>query len=182
MTATCDGNIIIVCDDPCDSLVCQQTNWVIDSGASYHITPHREMFESYAGGGFGKVKMANHGMTEAVDSGAAYYITPHREMFESYTDGDFGKVKMANHGMTEAVGIGDVVLVSNTGCKLVLRDVRHVPDIRLNIISVGKLDDEGYENYYGEGRWKLTKDSQIIASCLKQNSLYLMQAEMYPRK
>ena len=39
MTATCDDNIIIVCDDPCDSLTCQQTDWVIDSGASYHITP-----------------------------------------------------------------------------------------------------------------------------------------------
>ena len=51
-------------------------------------------------------------------------------MFESYTGGDFGKVKMANHGVTEAVGIWYVVLVSNTGCKLILRDVRHVPDIR----------------------------------------------------
>ena len=60
-------------------------------------------------------------------------------MFESYTGGDFGKVKMANHGMTEAVGIGDVVLVSDMSCKLVLMDVRHVPDIRLNIISVVSL-------------------------------------------
>ena len=102
MIATCDGDIIIVCDDPCDSLACQQTDWVIYSGASYHINPHQEMFDSY-------------------------------------TSGDFGKVKMANHGMTEAVGIGDVVLVSDMSCKLVLMDVRHVPDIRLNIISVVSL-------------------------------------------
>ena len=142
---TCDGDVIIVRDDSCDSLACQQTDWIIDSGASYHITPYREMFESYTGG-------------------------------------DFSKVKMANHGMTEAVGIGDVVLVSDTGSKLILRDVRHVPDIPLNIISTSKLDDEGYENYFGEGRWKLTKDSLITASCLKQNSLYLMQVEMYPRE
>ena len=102
-------------------------------------------------------------------------------MFESYTGGDFGKVKMANHSMTEAIGIGDVVLVSNSGSKLVLRDVRHVPDIPLSINSTGKLDDEGYESYFGEGRWKLTKDSLIIANCLKQNSLYIMQVEMYMR-
>ena len=122
ITATCDGDVIIVYDDSCDSPTCQQTDWVIDSGASYHITPHREMFESYA-------------------------------------SGDFGKVKMANHVMTKAVGIGNVVLVSDTGYKLVLRDVRHVPDIRLNIICASKLDDEGYENYFGEGKWKLTKES-----------------------
>ena len=40
-----------------------------------------------------------------------------------------------------------------------MRDVRHVPDISLNIISAYKLDDEGYENHFGEGKWKLTKDS-----------------------
>ena len=72
-------------------------------------------------------------------------------MFGSYTGGDFGKVKIAYHGMTKAVVIGDVALVSDTGSKLILRDVRHVPDIPLNIISTGKLDDEGYESYFGEG-------------------------------
>ena len=103
-------------------------------------------------------------------------------MFILYTLGNFGRVKMANRSVTKVVGIGDVVLVSDIGSKLILRDVRHVPDIPLNIISTGKLDDEGYESYFGGGQWKLTKDSLIIARCLKQNSLYLMQAEMYPHK
>ena len=94
ITATCDGDVIIVYDDSCDSPACQQADWVIDSGASYHITPYREMFGSYTGG-------------------------------------DFGKVKIANHNMTEVVGIGDVVLVSDTGRKLILRDVRHIPYISL---------------------------------------------------
>jgi len=34
-------------------------------------------------------------------------------------------------------------------CTLVLKDVRHVPDIRLNLISTGKLDDEGHINHFG---------------------------------
>ena len=97
-------------------------------------------------------------------------------MFASYADGDFGRVKIANQSVIDVVGIGNVILVMDTSCKLVLRDVRHVLDIQLNIISVDKLDDEGYTNYFGEGKWKLTKDSLIIANCLKHNSLYLMQA------
>ena len=32
------------------------------------------------------------------------------------------------------------------GCKRVLKDVRHVLDIWLNIISAGKFDDEAYRN------------------------------------
>ena len=58
--------------------------------------------------------------------------------------------------MTKVVGIWNVILVSNTGCEFILRNVRHVPDIRLNIISTSKLDDEGYASYFGEGKWKLT--------------------------
>ncbi|KAK9018378.1 hypothetical protein V6N11_001354 [Hibiscus sabdariffa] len=41
-------------------------------------------------------------------------------------------------------GMGDVSLVSNNGTKLILKDVRHAPDIRLNLIFAGRLDDEGF--------------------------------------
>ena len=42
--------------------------------------------------------------------------------------------------------------------------------------------DEGYSNYFGEGRWKLTKGSLIIAKCPKLNSLYLMHAMVSSRE
>ena len=80
-------------------------------------------------------------------------------MFSSYAGGDFGRVKMANHGVTKVVGIGNIILTTDTGCKLVLKD----------IISAGKLDDEGYTNSFGEEKWKLTKGSLVLARCLKQN-------------
>ncbi|KAK6145814.1 hypothetical protein DH2020_019683 [Rehmannia glutinosa] len=79
---------------------------------------------------------------------------------------------MANHGVTEVVGIGNIILNTDTGSRLTLKDVRHIPDIRLNIISTGKLDDVGYDNHFGEGKWKLTKGSLIVAKGQKQNSLY----------
>ena len=50
-------------------------DWVIDSGASYHITSNREMFESYTNSDFGKVKMVNHGMTEVVGIGDVFLIS-----------------------------------------------------------------------------------------------------------
>jgi len=69
-------------------------------------------------------------------------------------------------------------LDTDTGCRLLLKDVRHIPDIRLNIISTGKLDDDGYANYFGEGKWKLTKGSLVVAKGRKQNTLYLTQAKL----
>lgn len=100
-------------------------------------------------------------------------------MFTSYTSGNFGKVRMANHGVTKVVGMGNIILETDTGCRLTLRDVRHIPDIRLNIISTGKLDDDGYVSSFGEGKWKLTKGSLISAKGKKTNSLYLMQGKLY---
>lgn len=46
--------------------------------------------------------------------------------------------------MANVVGIGDVYLEINNDTKLILKNVKHVPDIHLNLISISKLDDEGF--------------------------------------
>ncbi|VFQ89935.1 unnamed protein product [Cuscuta campestris] len=112
-----------------------------------------------------------------IDSGASYHITSHMKYFSSYTSGNFGHVRMGNDGSSKIIGMGDVCLETSTSCRLVLRDVRHVPDIRLSLISAGLLDDdirlslisagllddEGYANKFCEGRWKLSRDSLVMA-------------------
>ncbi|VFQ76229.1 unnamed protein product [Cuscuta campestris] len=114
-------------------------------------------------GDHGLLNVACDDCTWVIDSGASYHITSHREYFSSYTSGDFGHVRMGNDGSSKIVSMGDVCLETSTGCRLVLRDVRHVPDIRLSLISVGLLDDEGYANKFCDGRWKLSKGSLIMA-------------------
>ncbi|PKI40026.1 hypothetical protein CRG98_039596 [Punica granatum] len=51
---------------------------------------------------------------------------------------------MGNGQSCKIIGIGDVCLETELGCKLLLKKVRHIPEIRLNLISTGQLDDEGY--------------------------------------
>ncbi|VFR03144.1 unnamed protein product [Cuscuta campestris] len=129
-------------------------------------------------GDHGLLNVACDDCTWVIDSGASYHITSHREYFSSYTSGDFGHVRMGNDGSSKIIGMGDVCLETSTGCRLVLRDVRHVPDIRLSLISAGLLDDEGYANKFCDGRWKLSRGSLIMARGRKQNSLYVMQARV----
>ena len=103
-----------------------------------------------------------------VNSGASFHVTPHGSFFSSYQSGDFGTVQMGNQDMSRIVRIGNITLTTSTGCKLVLKDVRHVPAMRLNLISAGKLDDAGLMNYFGEGKWKLTKGSLVMARGKKE--------------
>jgi len=50
---------------------------------------------------------------------------------------------------------------------------KHVLDLRLNLIFVGKLDDVGLVSHFGAKKWKLTKGSMVIAKGLKEGSLYI---------
>ncbi|KAK8530739.1 hypothetical protein V6N12_013241 [Hibiscus sabdariffa] len=83
---------------------------------------------------------------------------------------------MVSDGLVSVTSIGDVSLVSNDSTKLILKDVRHAPDIRLNLISAGRLDDEGFCNTFCDGQWTLTKGSLVVARGKKISNLYLMQA------
>ena len=61
---------------------------------------------------------------------------------------------------------------------MILRYVRHVPDIRLNLISIDRLDEEGYFSHFNDGNWKLYKENLIAARGKKQVSPYMMQANV----
>ena len=92
-----------------------------------------------------------------IDSVASYHVTPRKELFTSYKVGNFGRVKMGNDSYADIVRIGDIFVRANTGYTLILKDVRHVLDIRLNLISIHVLDKEGYDNYFCYGKWRLSK-------------------------
>ena len=127
--------MIIVSDDACVNLACQDSTWVVDTTTLFHIIACRDLFSSY-------------------------------------TSGSFGWVKMGNEAKCEIVGMRDVELKTSIGCKLILKDVRHVLEMRFSLISIGKLDDEGYHSHIREGKWKLTKSSLILAKGKKNNTLY----------
>ncbi|RDY02478.1 hypothetical protein CR513_14057, partial [Mucuna pruriens] len=92
-----------------------------------------------------------------IDSGATLHVTPRKKFFTSYTSSDFGVLKMGNDGVSKVIGVGDVCLQTNIGVQLRLRGVKHAPDVRFNLISMHILDDGGYDNHFGYGKWKLTK-------------------------
>lgn len=61
-------------------------------------------------------------------------------------------LKIGNGNVSIVAAIGNVHLRTSTGATLILRDVRHVPDIMFNLISVSKLDDEDSSNFFGTGQ------------------------------
>ena len=64
---------------------------------------------------------------------------------------------MDNAGEVNMFGVGTICLKTNTGSTLALQNVKNAPDIPLNFISVGQLDDYGYHNDLCNGQWSSPK-------------------------
>ena len=98
-----------------------------------------------------------------VDSEASYHCVSKREYFSTYIAGDFGTVKMGNKSVSQITGIDDICIQTSKGCTLTLKDVRHIPDLLLNLIYVNILDKDVYNHFISSDNWKLTvKPGKIL--------------------
>ena len=110
-----------------------------------------------------EVHLVSYETTWVVDSVASFHLTPEWKCFSLYTIGVHHFVKIGNEGTCQIVGIGDVWLATSTECRLVLKDVRHVPEVRLNMILAGRLDYEGYTCSIRNDTLKFYNENLIVA-------------------
>ena len=71
-----------------------------------------------------------------LDSGASFHATSQKEFFEKYVPENLGKVYLGDDKPCAIIGKG-VVKIKVKGSVWELKDVRHIPDLRRNLISVG---------------------------------------------
>ena len=106
-----------------------------------------------------------------MDLGATHHATL-RDVFVTLQYRDFDAVKMENKNVSQITRIGNVHLETEMGWLLVLKDVRHVTGLCLNLISASKLDDICYNVNPDSEKLKLTKDLLTMARRSKCYSFY----------
>ncbi|KAE8732732.1 hypothetical protein F3Y22_tig00001750pilonHSYRG00022 [Hibiscus syriacus] len=79
-----------------------------------------------------------------LDSGCSYHITPNREWFSTYRPVNSGSVYLGDDRCCNIVGIGDVRIKMHDGSVRTLSGVRHIPDLKKNLISLGTLHNNGF--------------------------------------
>ena len=65
-TTAVSDDIHFVSDDACYNLTSEDCSWMIDTGASYHLTTKKEYFSTYTSGNFGCVRMGNDGASKII--------------------------------------------------------------------------------------------------------------------
>ena len=108
-----------------------------------------------------------------MDSVVSFHTTPHQEIIQNYDVGDFCKVYLVDGTALDVVGMGDVhILLPNTFVWL-LENVRHILDLRRNLISIEQLNDEGHAILFVGGTWKVSKGARVLARGKKIGTLYM---------
>ena len=93
--------------------------------------------------------------------------------FHDYVQGDFGHVLLGDDEPCKIVGKGKVWIKLNNGNDWMLKDVRNIPTMKRNLISIGQLGDSGCLSTFGETWWKVTKGSMVIEKGDRIGTLYL---------
>ena len=78
-------------------------------------------------------------------------MCPKREMFLNFKEFNGGVVYMGNDSTCKMMGIGSVQIKMFDWVIRKLNDVRYVPDLKKNLISLGVLDASGYASFWKEG-------------------------------
>ncbi|KAG7532846.1 Zinc finger CCHC-type superfamily [Arabidopsis thaliana x Arabidopsis arenosa] len=112
-----------------------------------------------------------------MDTGCSFHMTPRKDIFIEFQEVDKGKVRMANNSSTEVKGIGKVRFVNTDGTTFVLHDVRYMPGMSRNLISMGTLEAKGCEFKAADGILKVIKGCTVFMKGVRKASLYVLQAE-----
>ena len=75
-----------------------------------------------------------------LDFANSYHICGKREWFDTYEKSDGDSMVLVNDDEVKVAGIGTVKLKLHDGIVKTLGEVRHVPKLEKNLISLGRLD------------------------------------------
>ena len=89
-------------------------------------------------------------------------MCPRRDFFESYKPYSSDSVLMGNNVVCQTNGIGTVKIKMFDGIVRTLTDVKHVPDLKKNLISLGTLDATGCKFTAVGGVMKVSKGAMVV--------------------
>ncbi|KAA0037117.1 AP-1 complex subunit mu-2-like [Cucumis melo var. makuwa] len=95
--------------------------------------------------------------------------------YDSVEKSDGRKLLLGDNGVCDVKGTGSVQIATHDGMIIMLANVRYVPELKRNLISLGELDRSGYTIKFGNGVMKVTKGSLVKLRGALRNDLYVLE-------
>ena len=107
-----------------------------------------------------------------LDSSYTFHMCPELDWFHNIKSYDGGKVYMGDDSTYKITGIGNIKLKMSDGMVRTLRDVRYIPGLRRNLISLGQLDQYGLSYKAEGGTLKISRGSLVLLKAVIRDGLY----------
>jgi hypothetical protein len=114
-------------------------------------------------------------MAWVLDSAWSFHICSHQEWFFDYSHVHYGDVIIGNESPLEIFGIGAIQFKVHDGTFKTLTNVRYVPKMKRNLISLGTLEAMGFKFSVDNGVLKVSQGNHIALKAERINNLYYLQ-------
>jgi len=101
-------------------------------------------------------------------------MCPNIDWFQNFSTKETGTVFMGNNHSCKVKGIGDIPLKLHDNKIRMLTDVRYVPGLKRNLISLGTLDELGFSYRAENSSLHVYKNDDLILSGTKKHGLYVL--------
>lgn len=135
-----------------------------------------------------KAKVAEHvdfmfavGKTRAkdgwlVDSGASRHVANSKNFFESLDETYRGIIEVGDGDEVKVIGIGGIKVkfmnAKGTVSQALVKEVLYAPDMVSNLLSIGRLTDNGFNVVFKQTVCEIYKDEKQVAIADRTNNLY----------
>ncbi|KAG8496844.1 hypothetical protein CXB51_008135 [Gossypium anomalum] len=111
-----------------------------------------------------------------LDSSCTFHMRPNRDWFTTYKTFFEGVVFMGNNASCKISGVGTIKVKMFDGVLRTLSDVRHVPKLKRNLISLSTLDSKWYKYTAKIRVLKISKASLVVMKGQRKTAkLYVLQ-------
>ena len=98
-------------------------------------------------------------------------MCPHKDRFK-FEEVDGGVVYMGNGDVSYIIQIGSIRLKNHDRSMRVLTDVRYVPKLKKNLISLGDLKSKDFVMIIRDGVLNVISDAFLVMKDTRKNNLY----------
>ena len=109
-----------------------------------------------------------------MNSGYSFHLCPNIDWFQNFNNRETGTVCMGNNHSCSVQGIDDISLKLHDNKTRTLTDIKYVPGLKRNLISLGTLDDLGFSYRVENSSMHIFKGNDLILTGAKKNSLYVL--------
>ena len=99
-------------------------------------------------------------------------MAPNKAWFETFKDQDGGEVFLGNNKSCKIKGIVTIRIRLHNALEKVMTNVRCIPELKRNLISLGVLDDLGYTVKLEASFIKIMKGSLLVMKEAKKIGIY----------